>query len=845
MNRIKNILFVLTTILFWLTAWTQEETPKIVVINNDTIVVEPIPLVEISQRTEEVYNQLKATQQAIDSYNDKKSIDSLVKEGKRFMREELKRIEATKNTLSIRELNDEKKKWKNTSKILDGWRTKFNNRTLNLENQKQKITLMLRQWDLTLSKAKEQDALPEIMNDIKSIIKEIKVIDTELTNKQNQLYMNQNQVTEFIITVDEIKSDLESVSLSSFNKDAPAIWETHDSISNSSIAKSQIQKYLQESSKNLQAFKKDYSNNMVLHVIVFIILIILLYLLAHYKGKADEEEKSEARETRYFISHYILTAFFLALIASVWVYPIRPSIVDDILRAVVLITGFVILDKLFGRKLRKLIVLLFVLLVFKEVSVFFIRTWLLARIFLYFHLLYTGIVLVYIIQAIKSLLPVLRFKINGILYFFSGLFYLLLGVALVGNTFGFVNLAILMVSTVNNAIFSSIIYILIAISLDGIISVAFETKFLQQSNIIKQKNGSLVNKIMKLIYILLIVLWVKSVINNLGLSDWVWTWLGRLMDSSWVVGTSTISLGSILGVILVIIITVVIVRMVNVFYEKELFPRIQFPRGVPGAISMITRYVIVAFGIYFVLAAAGIDLSKFGLIAGALGVGIGFGLQNIVFNFIAGLVLAFERPFQVGDVIEVDQLMGTVTSIGVRSSNIRTYDGSEVIIPNGNLISNDVTNWTLSDRKKRREIPVSVAYGSNPHEVLKILAKAAGDHINVLESPAPWATFEGFGDSSLDFKIRFWVPFDIDVTVKSQVAMSIYDALEEAGISIPFPQQDIYIKALEDSSLIVPKQKPTTLKKKNPKVTHKTEPEASDENKKPDQIEHDDDNEKD
>jgi len=280
-----------------------------------------------------------------------------------------------------------------------------------------------------------------------------------------------------------------------------------------------------------------------------------------------------------------------------------------------------------------------------------------------------------------------------------------------------------------------------------------------------------------------------------------------LLESSWTIGTTTISVGTIISVILVIVITTVVVRLVKVLLEKELFPRIRLSRGVPGAISMIIRYTIVGFGFYFVLSAAGIDLGKFGLIAGALGVGIGFGLQNIVFNFIAGLVLAFERPIQVGDVIEVGTLMGTVTSIGVRSSNVKTYDGSEVIVPNGNLISKEVINWTLSDRKKRRVIPVSVAYGSDPHKVLEILLGAANDHVNVLDTPAPWATFDGFGESSLDFKIRFWAPLDIGMTTMSQVAMSIYDALEKAGINIPFPQQDVYIKSIEKDYTDVTEQK--------------------------------------
>ena len=149
--------------------------------------------------------------------------------------------------------------------------------------------------------------------------------------------------------------------------------------------------------------------------------------------------------------------------------------------------------------------------------------------------------------------------------------------------------------------------------------------------------------------------------------------------------------------------------------------------------------------------------------------------------------------------------MGVVLKIGVRSTTIRTYDGSEIIIPNSDLITKDVTNWTLSDRKKRRDINVNVAYGSNPHDVMDLMKRVANDHPDVLKVPAPWALFDGFGDSSLNFRIRIWTTMDNGMTVKSAVAMEIYDALEEAGISIPFPQRDLHIKSI-DPTLSIPDQ---------------------------------------
>jgi small-conductance mechanosensitive channel len=178
-------------------------------------------------------------------------------------------------------------------------------------------------------------------------------------------------------------------------------------------------------------------------------------------------------------------------------------------------------------------------------------------------------------------------------------------------------------------------------------------------------------------------------------------------------------------------------------------------------------------------------------------VGIGFGLQNIVNNFVSGLVLAFERPIQVGDVIQMGSVSGHVRKIGLRSSTIRVFDGSEVIVPNANLISNEVTNWTLSDRLRRLELSVGVEYGTDPRQMLEILERVAKEHPDVQEHPAPVPLFVGFGDSSLDFLIRFWTARADFPSVTSDIAVEVNAALKEADISIPFPQRDLHLRSVE------------------------------------------------
>jgi small-conductance mechanosensitive channel len=370
-------------------------------------------------------------------------------------------------------------------------------------------------------------------------------------------------------------------------------------------------------------------------------------------------------------------------------------------------------------------------------------------------------------------------------------------VSVLCNIIGYVNLSIILSNSLVSALIVPVILTLTLQILMSLFISLFKTNLFQYSNIIKSYEEKILKFLRTLLIYFAIFLWIRSILVSLGLAEQVGNWILGLMEEEWQWGSVTVSFGGIIAFFIVIIITAIVTRGIKYLLEDEIFPRIKLGRGVPGAISMVVRYTLVAFGIYVALSAAGVDLGQFGLIAGALGVGIGFGLQGVVYNFIAGLILAFERPIQKGDTIEIGTLFGDVKEIGVRASTIRTYDGSEVIVPNGNLISNELTNWTLSDRVRRRIVKVNVAYGNNPHEILDLLFKVASENENVVPFPKPWPLFEGFGDSSLNFSIRFWVNFDQGMTVQSQVAMAIYDALADAGIQIPFPQQDLHVKSMD------------------------------------------------
>ena len=272
-----------------------------------------------------------------------------------------------------------------------------------------------------------------------------------------------------------------------------------------------------------------------------------------------------------------------------------------------------------------------------------------------------------------------------------------------------------------------------------------------------------------------------------------------LMSATVGVGTASIAVSAVATAAGVALATIVLTGVTGFILDREIVPRLNLRPGAGYAVVTFTRWSMTIIGVALTLAALGIDMTKVTLIAGALSVGIGFGLQNVVNNFASGLILIVERPVGVGDLIEIGPLTGEVKRIGIRSSTVRTGQGAEVIVPNAELVSKEVVNWTRSDRQRRYDIDVGVAYGSDPERVMRLLVEAAGTVPEVMAKPAPLAMFKGFGDSSLDFRLLAWV-HSVDVGLQAQNALrvAILRKLDAAGIAIPFPQRDLHIVSADD-----------------------------------------------
>jgi small-conductance mechanosensitive channel len=261
-------------------------------------------------------------------------------------------------------------------------------------------------------------------------------------------------------------------------------------------------------------------------------------------------------------------------------------------------------------------------------------------------------------------------------------------------------------------------------------------------------------------------------------------------------GELVLSVGDLLAATIVLLGVWLLVRLTRFVLREQFFPGMKLRRGSGESILAVSSYAIWGVGIAMAASSAGLSGTHLAVVIGTLGLGIGFGLQTIVNNFVSGLILIFERPIKVGDTLQMPGWWGRVERIGIRASVIRSFEGAEIIVPNGDLISKEVTNWTGTDEVRRFEVLVGVAYGSDPEQVMETLRRAAEEHDQVLRWPEPTVEMTGFGESALEFRLRCWAQVDRWLGVSSDLHVAIVRALGRAGVTIPFPQRDLHVRSM-------------------------------------------------
>jgi small-conductance mechanosensitive channel len=374
-------------------------------------------------------------------------------------------------------------------------------------------------------------------------------------------------------------------------------------------------------------------------------------------------------------------------------------------------------------------------------------------------------------------------------------FVILLFLAIVANLIGAFSLAEFITLVPIQIAFLTLTIKIITSIADIILYLILASNYVLRINAIREYFDVIHQKTSRLVKLFFWLFYLVLILRRLRVKEVFFDWGHRLLTTGRKIGEIDISLKSILIFVFVIWLSIFITKIVKYILEKDVFVRISVSKGVPSTIVLLVRIALISCGFLLAAAAAGMELTNLSIVLGAFSVGIGFGLQNIFNNMVSGLILSFERPINVGDTIQLGELMGTVLVIGLRASKIRSFDGAEVIVPNGNLISDSLINWTLSDAYRRMDIRVGVAYGTDPEVVTGLIREVAETHPLVRKEPPPRSYFLGFGDSSLDFRLLAWVDIVHRFEVESELNTGINARLKEAGIEIPFPQRDLHIRS--------------------------------------------------
>ncbi len=403
------------------------------------------------------------------------------------------------------------------------------------------------------------------------------------------------------------------------------------------------------------------------------------------------------------------------------------------------------------------------------------------------------------------------------LYWLVSLFVFFQGFAVVAHVMGRFSLGKLLGVTAT-------LNLMQAISLYVFVLVVMEVIYLASE--LGKKNDStytsyldyvkIYKKLKQLLITLAVIMWAYYLITNLHVDQLVWDVVSSFLNETRSLGNNTFTYGSVLIFFVVLWVSALLAKNIAYFASLRDAQKEGERDKKIGSSILLIRLGILSLGFLLAISLSGISLDRVAIVIGALTVGIGFGLQNIVNNLASGIILAFERPVQVGDTIELGSRLGTVKNIGIRSSTIQAYDGSEVIIPNGDLISQQLVNWTFSNTQRRLEVFVGVAYGSDIKKVNEILTEVTNDD-QILKHPPPKVLLNDFADSRVEFRMLIWVEnFSIGLDVKDKILKRIYGAFDENGIKIPFPQRDLHLVEGWDKLSGQGQSKPNDPKNKKP-----------------------------
>ncbi len=774
----------------------------------------PIPLADVITQADAVEGEMQETQASAVAAGSGAAARDLPAVTQEISAQLAETTLLLKPGVLLETLRDIETRWERLSEQIGLWSRELTTRANLIDKQIALLPELQATWERTREAAQSSETPPEIRQRIDSVLGAIAQTETALEKRRSAILTEQSRVAgqskRVAGALGSIRAAQNTAVSQLFVRDSPPIWSTE--------VRKNAARDLVEGSQNsfgaqflqLRAYVARDSLHFAYLALIFGSLAGALFWVKRRAAKWTDEDPLLKRANRV-LQLPVATAAVLTLLVCRPLFADAPRLFWAILATLTLPPIILILRQLIDRHLFPVIHALVVFYVLGQFRRVLDSLPVLSRLVLLLEMVGGAIFLIWLIRSTRG--PALATGATSYKATRAGarLGLVLFAAVFLANAFGYFRLANYLAAGALATAYLAIFLYAAGGVVAGLIFFAFQVRPLSAFRVVKRHRLLLQRRLTRGVFFAAFVTWALLSLDTFSLRVPLLDRVRAFVTAEVSYQSLRISLGAILAFVLTVWLAVLLSRFIRFLLEEDIYDRFRMNRGSSYAISTILHYVVLLVGFLIALSALGVDMTKFTVLAGALGVGIGFGLQNIVNNFVSGLILLFERPVNVGDVVQVQGDIGVIRRIGIRASIIRLFDSSELIVPNGQLISEKVTNWTLSNRQRRIELQVGVAYGTDPKRVIALLTEIAGAHPLAAKIPAPQALMMEFGSDALNFEVRLWTDdYDQWLQIKSDVAVALTEALAAAKINIPFPQRDLHLQSIAPGAAEALRSEPPT-----------------------------------
>jgi len=779
----------------------QAPTPAPPAAAPSTSALTPVPLADVAKRLEVSRRTLRQVSETSEAGELGAILDEIEAMRKPFEEEAKSAQTAIAGSLRQEELWDLEVGWKNRAARIAKWQETISRWSSQLYKEYTLVEQEEKIWELSLKSYSARSLPSEVERSIRNFLVEAKKVKSQVQKRLDAVLVAENQLYQGETTVSVILGNI-SLAKDRFREnlviaERVPLWEFTQEWERMKLPKGGIGALFTRQLPDSIDYARARSRELGMVVVCFVGVLILTSFLRR-KVAQWTQEHSHFAEATHFLKRNVSLALLLTLVpVLLFLAQNAPRLIISTVALMLLIPLLRLLPPFVHPAARPVLYFLAGFHILDSLRNFFLTIPFLDR--LSFVVLDSVAILVvaWLFRGARVRRTQAEKTPPDYLIVAARIVLFLLIVSLTANIVGYFDLARVLSTGTLYSIYAAFVLFGTAGALSVLFAVLLDTDWARSLSIVRHYDKTMSWWVFRVLRFTAFVLWLSSVLNFFTIKDSVIKALVAFFTAPIREGRINFSLWDLIAFGLVFAAAIAIARGARLILEEDVFPRTRVARGVPEMVSTVVYYALLLFGFFFALGMAGVDINRFTLLAGAFGVGVGFGMQNIVNNFISGLILLFERPIHLGDTVEVAGVQGVVKHIGIRSSVITTQDGGDAIIPNATLISEKLMNWTLTNDWRRVDVRVRVAYGSDLEKAMRTLYSVATADPDVTQTPPPTVHFQEFGDSAQNLELRFWLRVGAPIDVKSRVSIAVAQAFQEAGIEIPVPQRDIRVRSMD------------------------------------------------